>query len=171
MRKSKIMLAVSLLIAILLIVSACAKDDKNTAKPTQQVGNRTPGISSTPGNSGDIIASPYTTDNMDTSSPETTDSPDSSSTPGDSSEPDRSTPPEDGSISGFTQGGIVKQEDVPEIVSAIRTVFADREIQSIVYDRYDGKQAYKVTLQGEGELARNIFVLGDGTIILPAMGN
>ncbi len=171
MKKSKIMLAAALLVALMLIVSACAKDDKNTAKPTQQISNRTPGISSTPGNSGDIVPSPYTTDDMGTSSPDPSGSPDNSSTPDGSSEPDRSTPPEDGSISGFTQGGIVRQEDVPEIVSAIRTVFADREIQSIVYDRYDGKQAYKVTLQGDGELARNIFVLGDGTIIMPAMGN
>ena len=42
-------------------------------------------------------------------------------------------------------------------------------IQSITYDRYNGRQAYHVTLQGEGELARTLYVFNDGTVIIPAM--
>ena len=64
---------------------------------------------------------------------------------------------------------MVKENDAPIVKEAIGNLFEGMRIQSITYDRYNGRQAYHVTLQGEGELARTLYVFNDGTVIIPAM--
>ena len=38
-------------------------------------------------------------------------------------------------------------------------------IQSVTYKLYEGRQAYYVVLQGEGEASHPIYVFADGSII------
>lgn len=76
------------------------------------------------------------------------------------------------SIEGFMEGSIVKPEDAPALVKLLaeRSEYKDMSIQSITYKLYDGRQAYYVVLQGEGEASHPIYVFADDTIIEDDMG-
>ena len=85
--------------------------------------------------------------------------------------PDSEKPTEDGSgqIADFREGKVVKPEDVPEIRSAVEKEYPGYTIQSVTHALLSDRQAYKVTLQGSGDLAKVIYMLADGTIVVPKM--
>lgn len=85
--------------------------------------------------------------------------------------PDSEKPTEDGSgqIADFREGRVVKPEDVPEIRSAVEKEYPGYTIQSVTHALLSDRQAYKVTLQGSGDLAKVIYMLADGTIVVPKM--
>ena len=60
-------------------------------------------------------------------------------------------------------------EDVPEIRSAVEKEYPGYTIQSVTHALLSDRQAYKVTLQGSGDLAKVIYMLADGTIVVPKM--
>lgn len=70
-------------------------------------------------------------------------------------------------IEGFMEGVVVDPDDVPKLVSLIRehADYRDMAIQSITYKLVDGRQAYYVVLQGEGEASHPIYVFGDDTVV------
>ena len=74
--------------------------------------------------------------------------------------------PED-RIDGFMEGAIVKPEDVPELMKLLSEdeEYKDLSVQSITFKMYEGRQAYYVVLQGEGDASRTLYVFGDDTII------
>ena len=80
-------------------------------------------------------------------------------------------PTEDGSgqIADVREGKVVKPEDVPEIRSAVEKEYPGYTIQSVTHALLSDRQAYKVTLQGSGDLAKVIYMLADGTIVVPKM--
>ena len=85
--------------------------------------------------------------------------------------PDSEKPTEDGSgqIADFREGKVVKPEDVSEIRSAVEKEYPGYTIQSVTHALLSDRQAYKVTLQGSGDLAKVIYMLADGTIVVPKM--
>lgn len=85
--------------------------------------------------------------------------------------PDSEKPTEAGSgqIADFREGKVVKPEDVPEIRSAVEKEYPGYTIQSVTHALLSDRQAYKVTLQGSGDLAKVIYMLADGTIVVPKM--
>ncbi len=85
--------------------------------------------------------------------------------------PDSAPPTADGSgqIADFREGKVVKPEDVPEIRSAVEKEYPGYTIQSVTHALLSDRQAYKVTLQGSGDLAKVIYMLADGTIVVPKM--
>ena len=165
MKKSiRIIVAASLIVLMAFAVMACAKGNNPT---------HTPGISAKPTNSPGTgvlpSASPNTTAGT---SVEPSVSPNVSGSPEASTSPEVSGSPGVDDIEGVSEGKVIDEKDVPEdILTAVRDVFGEMKIQSITYDRFQGRQAYKVTLQGEGELAKTCYVYADGTIIIPAMGD
>lgn len=74
-----------------------------------------------------------------------------------------------GRIADFREGKVVKPEDVPEIRSAVEKEYPGYTIQSVTHALLSDRQAYKVTLQGSGDLAKVIYMLADGTIVVPKM--
>ena len=92
-------------------------------------------------------------------------------TPAGTDAPDSEKPTEDGSgqIADFREGKVVKPEDVPEIRSAVEKEYPGYTIQSVTHALLSDRQAYKVTLQGSGDLAKVIYMLADGTIVVPKM--
>ena len=75
------------------------------------------------------------------------------------------------SITGFMEGGIVDPEDVPELTALIKrsAEYADMAVQSITYKLYEGRQAYYVVLQGEGDASHPIYVFADDSIVSAEM--
>ena len=72
-----------------------------------------------------------------------------------------------GSIDDFTEGRVLDPSEIPEVAEALGRQFPEHTIQSVTEELYHGLNAYRITLQGDGELARLVYVLGDGTILIP----
>ena len=72
-----------------------------------------------------------------------------------------------GGIPGFMEGAVVDPETVPELMAALgeRADYRDMAVQSVTYKLYEGRQAYYVVLQGEGEATHPVYVFADGSII------
>lgn len=70
-------------------------------------------------------------------------------------------------ITGFMEGFVVDPETVPELIDRLsgHEAYKDMAVQSITYKLYEGRQAYYVVLQGEGEASHPIYVFADGNII------
>lgn len=70
-------------------------------------------------------------------------------------------------LDGFMEGAVVKPEDVPELMKLLSEdeEYKDLSVQSITFKMYEGRQAYYVVLQGEGDASRTLYVFGDDTII------
>lgn len=174
MKKSiKLFAVVALIAATALVISACSGGNNPTNTPGRTPEN-TVRPSTSPNASVQPSGSPATGDTSD--SPSISTSPEASGSPLTSDSPDASASPgqdaNKGDIEGFTEGKVIDQEDAPDVVkNVIKNFFSGMTIQSITHDRYEGRQAYKVTLQGEGELAKNFFVFPDGSVIIPAMGD
>ena len=64
---------------------------------------------------------------------------------------------------------LLSAELVPEIRSAVEKEYPGYTIQSVTHALLSDRQAYKVTLQGSGDLAKVIYMLADGTIVVPKM--
>ena len=98
-------------------------------------------------------------------SPGATDGADSSLSP--SGSPDASFLPE-GGIDGFMEGVVVDPESVPELIELLskHTELQGLAVQSITYKLYEGRQAYYVVLQGEGDASKTVYVLADDTVII-----
>ena len=62
-------------------------------------------------------------------------------------------------------------EDVPELTAMLagQTEYADMKVQSITYKLYEGRQAYYVVLQGEGDASHPIYVFADDSIVSAEM--
>ena len=69
-------------------------------------------------------------------------------------------------IPGFMEGSIVDPEDVPELMAQLadHDDYKDMTVQSVTYKLYEGRQAYYVVLQGEGEATHPIYVFADGSV-------
>ena len=170
MRKNlKTAAAILLTLCMLIAVSACSCNgdtgvtntpDPNNKPTTAPTDNAKPSASPEntvkPENSEKPSASP-----AGTGSPEPAGSPNPTGSAGPNDQEDE--------IEGFVEGEVVQENDAPIVKEAIGNLFEGMRIQSITYDRYNGRQAYHVTLQGEGELARTLYVFNDGTVIIPAM--
>ncbi|MBR3382678.1 MAG: hypothetical protein IKG85_06535 [Clostridia bacterium] len=72
-----------------------------------------------------------------------------------------------GGLEGFMEGEIVDPDSVPELIAMLaeRADYKDMAVQSITYKLYEGRQAYYVVLQGEGEAAHPVYVFADESII------
>ncbi|MBR4635093.1 MAG: hypothetical protein IKO51_01885 [Clostridia bacterium] len=170
-------------LALAMVLTACAHGTGRTgstasptAGPTDVLGlnTREPAASGGPNGSGEPLTSP---DMNGTGSPETTGGlatggPEISDGPLTSGEP--LTSPgvgglDDlfGSIDGFTEGKVLDPSEIPEVTEMLGREFPEHTIQSVTEETYRGMGAYRVTLQGDGELARLVYVLGDGTILIP----
>ncbi len=170
-KRIKMFAIVALIAATALVISACSGGNKPTNTPgnTSEATVRpttSPDMSlepsSTPGNEGTSASPDVSTSPGTSESPITSGSPEESASPGANK----------GDIEGFVEGKVIDEKDAPEVVkNAIRDFGNGMSVQSITHDKYEGRQAYKVTLQGEGELARNFFVFEDGTIIFPGMSD
>ncbi len=67
-------------------------------------------------------------------------------------------------IDGFKEGTIIKPEDVPDIVDAVKTAYPEAMIKGIVHTNYLADQVYDIILeQPYGYIY--IYALPDGTII------
>lgn len=174
-KKLRTAAAILLTLCMLTAVSACScngnvgttntpdPNNKTTPSPTNSAKpSASPNNSVIPENSVNPGTSPNGTESL-----EPTGSPNAAGSPN----PAESAGPNDqkNEIEGFVEGEVVKENDAPIVKEAIGKLFEGMSIQSITYERYEGRQAYHVTLQGEGELARTLYVLSDGTVIIPAM--
>lgn len=56
-----------------------------------------------------------------------------------------------------------------KFVPAVEKEYPGYTIQSVTHALLSDRQAYKVTLQGSGDLAKVIYMLADGTIVVPKM--
>lgn len=70
-------------------------------------------------------------------------------------------------IEGFMEGKVVDPDDVPDIVKALKDSekYGKMTVQSITQELYEGRHAYKVTLQGEGSASETVFVYPNGEIV------
>lgn len=84
-----------------------------------------------------------------------------------SASPDVSASPKPEDIDGFMEGSVVSPESIPEITRVIDRQFPNHSITSVTHEYFDGRQTYHIVLMGSGELARSLYVLSNGTIILP----
>lgn len=73
--------------------------------------------------------------------------------------------PGTGDIPGFNEGNIVDQEQVPEIVAAVKKQYPDATITSVTHSTYLDRQTYLVTLSGTGDGVVELHVTADGTIL------
>lgn len=183
-KQLKAVIAIVLCFIMLTFVMACVGDDN---EPTKNPGNVSPDLGNTPGNTGSVLPSPNGTEDANASAElngtdELTGTDDPASTDGlmGTDDPEGTDGDKDANsdtqgngrdIEGFVEGMVLDEEEAPEVVSAVERHFSGHQIQSITFENYEGRHAYKVTLQGEGELARNIYVLGDGTIVMPSEGD
>jgi len=71
-----------------------------------------------------------------------------------------------GMIEGFMEGVVVDPKDVPELIAmlAAKEDYKDMSVQSITYKTFEGRQAYYVILQGEGEASHPVYVFADDTV-------
>lgn len=168
----KFLLPAIALVLLALAVTACARGTGRTgstasptAGPTDVLGlnTREPAVSGEPNGSGEPLTSP---DMNGTGSPATTGEPMTTgeplTSPGVGEAGDLF-----GSIDGFTEGKVLDPSEIPEITEMLGREFPEHTIQSVTEETYRGMGAYRVTLQGDGELARLVYVLGDGTILIP----
>ena len=141
---------IAAVLSVLCIVLCCTACGGNSNKPTPRPQN--------------TATDARTTDGMNTAEPGT-------DSPAGTDAPDSEKPTEDGSgqIADFREGKVVKPEDVPEIRSAVEKEYPGYTIQSVTHALLSDRQAYKVTLQGSGDLAKVIYMLADGTIVVPKM--
>ncbi len=65
------------------------------------------------------------------------------------------------------EGVVVDPDDVPQVVALLskHSDYKDMAIQSITYELYEGRQAYYVVLQGEGEASHPVYVFADESIV------
>jgi hypothetical protein len=68
-------------------------------------------------------------------------------------------------------GKVVDPSEIPEIAAALDREFPDHTIQSVTEELFDGSEVYRITLQGDGELARTVYVFADGSILIPTEGD
>ena len=108
-------------------------------------------------------------------SPSVSPSPDMSAEPSlspdmspDSSFYPNTTPGADELIADFIEGKVIDPSEIPEITSMLAREFPEHTIQSVTHALFEGRQAYRVVLQGDGELSRVLFVFPSGSILLPA---
>ncbi|MBR4435469.1 MAG: hypothetical protein IKS90_05155 [Clostridia bacterium] len=142
----------AVLVAAAMFLPACSKVDSD--EPTQDAaGMHSPAPSA---KIVDVSASP------DLSAPPSSDALTPSASPEASASPD----PER-SIDGFMEGNIVDPSGIPDITRVLDREFPDYSIQSVTHEYYDGRQTYHIVLQGNGDLSRSVYVLSNGTIILP----
>ena len=78
------------------------------------------------------------------------------------------TPGADELIADFMEGRVIDPSEIPELTSTLTREFPEHSIQSVTHELFDGRQAYRVVLQGDGELSRVLFVFPNGSILLPA---
>lgn len=162
-RKTKLF-AAGLLLAALMLAVGCATDENNnmTASPTDMFTDipTAEGIfgSGMPLGSAAPLGSVAPTQ-ASTQAP---------ASPGPTSAPnDNGAGGTGGTIDGFVSGKVLDPADAPDIVARLGEEFPEHTVQSMTFDLYQGNEAYKVTLQGDGELARVVYVLADGTVIIP----
>ena len=86
--------------------------------------------------------------------------------PGNSDSPSSPKPTAD---PNFKDGAVINPDEAPDIVKAAEKEFKGYKIKEIVCAHYDGREAYKVTLQQKGELSKTIYVLLNGDIVIPKM--
>ncbi|MBQ1684978.1 MAG: hypothetical protein II072_05670 [Clostridia bacterium] len=159
-------------LALAMVLTACTRGTGRTgstasptAGPTDVLGlnTREPAASGGPNGSGEPLTSP---DMNGTGSPATTGEPMTTgeplTSPGVGEAGDLF-----GSIDGFTEGKVLDPSEIPEVTEMLGREFPEHTIQSVTEETYRGMGAYRVTLQGDGELARLVYVLGDGTILIP----
>ena len=151
---------IAAVLSVLCIVLCCTACGGNSNKPTPRPQN----TATAPGTT-ELNTTPAATDARTTTAEPGTDS------PAGTDAPDSEKPTEDGSgqIADFREGKVVKPEDVPEIRSAVEKEYPGYTIQSVTHALLSDRQAYKVTLQGSGDLAKVIYMLADGTIVVPKM--
>ena len=144
---------IAAVLSVLCIVLCCTACGGNSDKPTPRPQNTATAPGTTELNTTPAATDARTTDGMNTAAP------------------DSEKPTEDGSgqIADFREGKVVKPEDVPEIRSAVEKEYPGYTIQSVTHALLSDRQAYKVTLQGSGDLAKVIYMLADGTIVVPKM--
>lgn len=87
--------------------------------------------------------------------------------PGSSADPN-ATPGADELIDGFMEGRVIDPSEIPEIAAQIGREFPEHTIQSVTHALFEGRQTYRVVLQGDGELSRVVFVYPNGSMLLPA---
>lgn len=156
---------IAAVLSVLCIVLCCTACGGNSNKPTPRPQNTATAPGTTELNTTPAAATDArTTDGMNTAEPGT-------DSPAGTDAPDSEKPTEDGSgqIADFREGKVVKPEDVPEIRSAVEKEYPGYTIQSVTHALLSDRQAYKVTLQGSGDLAKVIYMLADGTIVVPKM--
>ena len=70
-------------------------------------------------------------------------------------------------IEGFMEGMVLSPDDVPELTKRLseKSGYEGMTIQSVTYKLYEGRQAYYVVLQDEGEASRPVYVFADGSVI------
>lgn len=85
-----------------------------------------------------------------------------------SADPSLSAMPDAGMIDGFMEGAVIDPADIPDIADAVSREFPEHTIQSVTEEYFMGMQAYRMTLQGDGEAARLIYVLAGGAIVIPS---
>lgn len=168
----KFLLPAIALVLLALAVTACARGTGRTgstasptAGPTDVLGlnTREPAVSGGANGTGEPLTSPGVNG---------TDGPALTGGPGTTGEPLTSPGAggQDelfGSIDGFTEGKVLDPSEIPEVAETLGREFPEHTIQSVTCETYHGIGAYRVTLQGDGELARLVYVLGDGTILIP----
>lgn len=168
MKKQFKLIAAGLLIAVLAF-AACTADDggMETAEPMQTNG----AIPTAEGVFGMVTGAPTGGPADSTGMPELSSAPEA----GGSAEPEPSNSPEPsgrgGSIEGFMSGKVVDSSEIPEIAAALGREFPDHTIQSVTEELFDGSEVYRITLQGDGELARTVYVFADGSILIPTEGD
>lgn len=176
MKRSIKLAAAGLILAAMVIAVACSMGGNNgttvrpnagsTVGPTRDAYALTSGepfASGAPLTSGEPVSSgapvnpsPSASAGPDLGSAEPSHSPEANATAGFG-----------GHIEGFVEGTVVDPEEIPEIVAALGREFPDYTVQSATYELLEGSEAYRITLQGNGELARMVYVFGDGTILIP----
>lgn len=156
-----------MLAAVLLICFAgCAGgkgSPKGTAKPSAS-----PKATESPAPSPSASTSPESSASPSASTgPEGSTSPEGSVDPSASASPDAAA----GGIEGFMEGAVVDPDDAPQLVKLLseHSDYRDMAIQSVTYKLYEGRQAYYVVLQGEGEASHPIYVFADNSIIEDGM--
>ena len=165
--KNKLKLFAAGLTAAALLFTGCSgstgrndptADPKTTSGMTESAGpimTGEPAVSTeptgTPGAAGDVSASP----DIGTADPSL------SAMPGANA----------GTIDGFMEGAVVDPADIREVVDAVSREFPEHTIQSVTEEYFMGMQAYRMTLQGDGDAARLIYVLAGGAIVIPGTGD
>lgn len=150
--------------AATLVCASCAGKPAapaNTARPSAN-----PTASAAPAETAAASASPDASMLPDVSA-----SPDASMLPEGSREPGETAGPGstegENEIDGFMEGFVLDPDDLPEMLRALtqKADYAGYAVQSVTYRLYDGRQAYYVVLQGEGEASHPVYVFADGSVI------